>query len=39
MKHLDALTAFVERRPLLVAALGWALALYLFGFIVGRSML
>lgn len=35
MKHLDALTAFVERRPLLVAALGWALALYLLGLVVG----
>ncbi len=39
MKHLDALTAFIERRPLLVAALGWGLALHLLGFIIGRGIL
>ena len=30
---------YSEDLAALVAALGWALALYLFGFIVGRSML
>lgn len=35
MKHLDALTAFIERHPLLVAAAGWGLALYLLGLVVG----
>ena len=38
MKHLDALTAFIQSRPLLVAALGWGLALYLIGFIIGRML-
>lgn len=39
MKALDSIIAFVEDHPLLIASAGWGIALYLIGYIIGRSMI
>ena len=39
MKALDSIIAFAEDHPRLICFAGWGFALYLIGYIIGRSML